>query len=126
MKEIKKKFARYLRRDKTEAEMISWSHLKDRSFNGLKFRRQHVVEGFVVDFLCKEIRLIIELDGSSHDNRKEYDFERDEILKSKGYHVIRMRNSEVSRYRKVFHGKLQKMLNFPSQNPSPPGRGVHL
>lgn len=126
MREIKKKYARSLRKRETEAETIAWSHLKDRRFNSLKFRRQYVVEGFIPDFLCKEIGLILELDGSFHDNRKEYDFERDQILMSKGYRVLRMRNSEVSKYRKIFHAKLQKMINLLSQDSSPSGRGAQL
>ncbi|MFA5097449.1 MAG: endonuclease domain-containing protein [Candidatus Margulisiibacteriota bacterium] len=126
MKEIKKKFARYLRKAETIAERIAWSHLKNRRFNGLKFRRQHVAEGFIPDFLCKEIKLILELDGSFHDNRKEYDLERQSILRSKGYRVVRMRNNEVSRYRKIFHNRLQKKIELLSQDSSPSGRGAQL
>jgi very-short-patch-repair endonuclease len=112
MKERKKQFARFLRKDQTKAEEIAWSHLKDRRFNCLKFRRQHVIEGFVADFLCKEIKLILELDGSSHDGRKEYDRKRQAILESKGYCVIRLRNSEISRFRNVFHNKLEGKMRI--------------
>jgi len=63
MKEIKKRFARSLRKNQTPAEMKVWKLLRNRRFLGLKFRRQHVVEGFVVDFYCPECKIAIEIDG---------------------------------------------------------------
>ena len=110
MREIKKKFARHLRKTQTKAEMVAWSHLKDRRFSGYKFRRQHVIEGFVVDFYCRELALAIELDGPIHERRKEYDKIREEILFSEGLRVIRFKNREVCRKRLDFHNKLKECI----------------
>jgi very-short-patch-repair endonuclease len=95
MKPIKKLFARQLRRDETEPEKIMWELLRNRRFLGFKFRRQHVVEGFVADFCCHQLKFIVEIDGWVHDKRKRYDNVRDEILRSKGYSIIRFKNEEV-------------------------------
>jgi very-short-patch-repair endonuclease len=91
----KRDFARYLRRKETFSEKVMWEIFKDRRFCGLKFRRQHVLEGFIADFFCHERRLIVELDGWVHLKQKDYDCRRDQILMSEGYSVIRFRNEEV-------------------------------
>ena len=95
MKSIKKVFARQLRRYETELEKIMWEILRNRRFLGFKFRRQHVVEGFVAVFYCHRLKFIVEIDGWVHDKRKHYDKIRDDILKSKGYSIIRFKNDEV-------------------------------
>jgi very-short-patch-repair endonuclease len=66
MKEIKKRFARQLRQEQTKAEKIVWEQLRNRKFKGLKFRRQHVIEGFILDFYCPDAKLGIEVDGNIH------------------------------------------------------------
>jgi very-short-patch-repair endonuclease len=91
----KKEFARYLRKEETFPEKVMWEIFKDRRFCGLKFRRQHVLVGFIADFYCHERRLIVELDGWRHIKQKDYDCARDEILLSEGYSIIRFRNDEV-------------------------------
>lgn len=95
MKPIKKVFARQLRRYETESEKIMWEILRNRRFFGFKFRRQHVVEGFVADFCCHPLKFIVELDGWVHDKQKGYDKFRDSILRSKGYSIIRFKNDEI-------------------------------
>jgi len=70
LKQIKKQFARQLRQDQTSAEEKVWELLRDKRLLGLKFRRQHVIEGFVVDFYCHEHRLAIEVDGGIHQSEK--------------------------------------------------------
>ena len=95
MKEIKKIFARNLRKEQTESEKKLWELIRNRKFFGLKFRRQHVVEGFVVDFYCNEIRLGIEVDGGIHLKRKDYDRLRLEIIESKDIVIIRITNKEL-------------------------------
>jgi very-short-patch-repair endonuclease len=95
MKPIKKQFARHLRRSQTYAEQIMWNLLKNRRFKGIKFRRQHVLEGFIVDFFCYKTNLIVEIDGDIHLKQKEYDHFREDILRSKGYRLIRFTNDEV-------------------------------
>ena len=90
-------FARHLRRELTDAERLLWSLLRNRRFYGLKFRRQHPLGSFVLDFYCHEAKLAVELDGGQH-NRPEKRF-RDErrtsFLKKNGIKVARFWNHEV-------------------------------
>lgn len=87
--------ARELRKNMTPAEKILWRALRDRRFRNFKFRRQVPIERFIVDFLCMQHRLVIELDGGIHDTQKEYDEEREEYLEHMNYKIIRFRNEEV-------------------------------
>jgi very-short-patch-repair endonuclease len=87
--------AKELRKEQTEAERMLWRVLRARSVNGLKFRRQHPLDGFVLDFFCPEVRLCVELDGGIHDAQQERDAERTAQLEARGLRVIRFRNEEV-------------------------------
>jgi very-short-patch-repair endonuclease len=87
--------ARELRARETNAESLLWEKLRGRRLNGLKFRRQHPVGPFVLDFCCAECRLAVELDGGVHDQQKERDAEREALLKTGGYRVLRFANDEV-------------------------------
>lgn len=118
----KREFARQLRQDQTAAEEKAWQLLRNGQCQGLKFRRQHVVEGFVVDFYCLKHRLAIELDGGIHDgkNRREYDELRQIELEAKGVTFIRVRNAEVLENEQSF---LNKIIAATDNSPSPSGRG---
>ena len=72
-----------------------WSVLRSRNLGGLKFRRQHPIEPYIVDFYCAEARLVVELDGESHDGKEGYDARRSTHLKRLGLTVIRIHNDEV-------------------------------
>ena len=87
--------ARQLRHDATPAEQILWERLRHRQLHGLKFRRQHPIGEFIVDFYCAEHKLIIELDGAVHAHQRERDQERADILERQGYHVLRIKNAEI-------------------------------
>lgn len=87
--------ARNLRKEMTPAETKLWKYLSDRGMVGLKFRRQHVISGFIVDFYCPEIKLAVEIDGDIHDSLKEYDSIRQQILEDKGIKFLRFRNDDV-------------------------------
>ncbi len=91
----KKIFARVLRKESTESEKKVWAYLRNRKFNGLKFRRQHVLNGFVIDFYCHELRLAIEIDGTIHDKQKDYDELRQHLIEDNGIRFIRVSNHEV-------------------------------
>src|SRR5262245_61976643 len=88
-------FARGLRRNLTDAERKLWYRLRDRRLDGWKFRRQAPIEGFIVDFLCIDSRLIVELDGGQHAVRVEADARRTAILEAAGFHVLRFWNDDV-------------------------------
>jgi len=83
-----------LRKELTEEEYKLWFHLKGKKL-GIKFRRQHGIGPYIVDFYCKEKNLVIELDGSQHLNTKEYDKEKDLYLQTLGIIVLRFWNSEI-------------------------------
>ena len=68
------KRAKELWRDMTPAENILWEHLRAKRFNNLKLRRQQIIAGFIVDFYCHSLGLIIEVDGEIHDRQQEYDY----------------------------------------------------
>jgi very-short-patch-repair endonuclease len=87
--------ARQLRHIATDAETLLWQHLRLRSSTGLKWRRQHPIGPFIVDFYCAEHRFIVELDGSVHDEQIEHDAERTVLLEQAGYRMLRFRNEAV-------------------------------
>jgi len=89
------KGARILRKEMTAAEKRLWLYLNNRGMCGIKFRRQHPISGFIVDFYCPKNRLAIEIDGEIHDNQKEHDTARQSILESQGIRFLRFRNQEV-------------------------------
>ena len=91
-----KQRARGMRQKPTGAEAAAWEILRERRCLGLKFRRQQVFQGFILDFYCAEIRTAIELDGPIHEEQRRYDETRTRILASHGIRVLRVRNHELS------------------------------
>lgn len=87
--------ARELRQPQTPAEQILWRCLRNSQLDGMKFRRQHPIGRFIVDFYCAQTRLVIEIDGDSHAEQVEYDQMRTNRLESQGYRVIRFTNIDV-------------------------------
>jgi very-short-patch-repair endonuclease len=87
--------AKQLRSQLTDAERKLWYYIRARRFQGIKFRRQVPLGPFIVDFLCDRARLVIELDGGQHTERKASDAARTQWLESRGYSVIRYWNNEV-------------------------------
>ena len=87
--------ARELRREMTAAEARLWNELRTNKLGGLHFRRQQVIDGFIVDFYCHECGLIVEVDGDIHDLQKGYDVQRQSHLTARGFHVLRISNNEV-------------------------------
>lgn len=92
-----KDYRKELRNNLTPAEARLWSMLKDKQLEGRKFRRQHSIDNFIVDFYCPQEKLVIELDGEVHDNilSERKDNERDLKLKSYGITVLRLENKLV-------------------------------
>ncbi len=87
-------WAKAMRREPTVAESRLWAMLR-RGRLGVRFRRQVVVDRFIVDFLCERHRLVVEVDGEAHEGRADLDAERDARLLAMGLRVIRLRNEEV-------------------------------
>ncbi|CAN5381735.1 hypothetical protein BH24GEM3_BH24GEM3_21670 [soil metagenome] len=89
------KAARELRKEPTLAERTLWEAISKRRLGGLRFRRQHPVGRFILDFYCPGQRLAIELDGEVHDSQTERDAERTAVLQAAGIRVLRFRNEQV-------------------------------
>ena len=89
--------AKELRRNQTPEEKILWQALRRNQLEGWHFRRQQVIDGFIVDFYCHSVGLVVELDGEIHDQQLGYDRERDEVLARRGIRVLRIRNAEIRR-----------------------------
>lgn len=91
-------FARINRENPTKEEKILWEVLKDRKIERKKFRRQHPIGRFILDFYCHELKLAIEIDGGYHQKatQKEYDKERTELLENEGIVVIRFENQDIT------------------------------
>ncbi len=124
-------FARNLRKEQTDAENLLWALLRDRRIGGAKFRRQHPVEPYVLDFYCHDAKLAIELDGGGHAQQPRRDVKRDEYLAGKGIETLRVWNNQLlSETESVLEaiwnklaekGVIHQMNQPPSKNaPSPP------
>jgi very-short-patch-repair endonuclease len=90
--------AREFRKKPTPAEKKAWTILRNRGVLGLKFRRQQVIHGFIVDFYCPELRLALELDGTVHNSQeaRQYDEHRMTVLRSRGIRTVRLKNEDVT------------------------------
>jgi very-short-patch-repair endonuclease len=87
--------ARELRKNSTDAERLLWQHLRLRQINGDRFRRQRPVGRYILDFVCLEKRVAVEIDGGQHSEAVSYDRQRDEWLRKQGFVVLRFWNDEV-------------------------------
>ncbi len=87
--------ARDLRRNETEAERQLWQAIRARRLDGAKFRRQVPIGPYILDFVCFERRLIVEVDGGQHMEQVEYDTRRTKTLTGQGYYVLRFWNNEI-------------------------------
>jgi very-short-patch-repair endonuclease len=87
--------ARELRKNMTEAERALWRHLRLRQFDGYKFRRQQPIGRYIVDFVCFEKKLIIEVDGGQHAEQLAYDIERSAWLEKEGFRILRFWDNQV-------------------------------
>jgi very-short-patch-repair endonuclease len=90
-----KEFAKELRKNGTPAEAILWNQLKGRKMKGYKFRRQVTIGGYIVDFFCPELMLVIEVDGSSHNGKIEKDILRQKELEGKNLTFFRYTEGDV-------------------------------
>ena len=89
------RFARHLRRNMTDVERHLWHRLRERQIKGFKFRRQHPFREYVLDFVCLEAKVVIELDGSQHFAAQSSDAARTSKLEAAGFQVLRFWNNEV-------------------------------
>ncbi len=126
VRESPRDYARGLRRRQTDAERRLWARLRDRRLLGVRFARQVPIGPYIVDFCCREQRLIVELDGGQHATRADYDAGRTAFLEGLGYRVLRFWDNEALRNTDGVLQRIAQALNFAQTRPSPrpsPQRG---
>jgi very-short-patch-repair endonuclease len=115
-----KSLTKALRKNQTDAEKRLWYHLRNRQLAVFKFRRQHEIGHYIVDFVCLEIKLIVELDGSQHAEQIARDRQRTAFLQSLGFKVIRFWDNEVlTQTQNVLEAIHKALIDNPSPPPSP-------
>jgi very-short-patch-repair endonuclease len=116
--------ARSLRNLSTDAERRLWQALRNRQLEGAKFRRQHPIGPYFVDFACIEAALIIEADGSQHADQIDYDRQRSVFLSEKGFRILRFWDNEIlANTEGVLEAIRTSLIATPSPQPSPPHAG---
>ncbi len=119
--------AKELRQNRTDAEKRLWGRLRRKRIDGFRFRQQASIGKYIVDFVCFEAKLVVELDGGQHAEQAEYDDKRTEWLESQGFRVLRFWNNEIFRNIEGVEEVVQAALRssgdaHPLPNP-PPSRG---
>ncbi|MDY1037399.1 endonuclease domain-containing protein [Lelliottia sp. CFBP8978] len=119
--EMIRSHAKQLRRQLTREERRLWTLLRSRRLSQYKFRRQHPVDNYILDFACCEARLAVELDGGQHDERQEYDRRRTLWLNKRGWRVLRFWNNELLNNEEAVLERILETLqtHLPSPRPSP-------
>jgi len=107
-------FARRLRKDQTSGEKVLWRRLRAKRFHGIKFRRQVPLGPYIVDFLCVEKRLVIEIDGGSHfePGAKKKDARREQYIRAQGFDVLRFGNGQMLEDGDVVLNKIGRVLGL--------------
>jgi len=118
-----KRNARALRKSETDAERKIWQQLRSRSLNGAKFRRQHPVGPYIVDFIYINEKLIIELDGGQHQQQQAYDVQRTAFLEMAGYQVMRFWDNDVLLRTESVMQAIHNAVVTPHPNPLPTSAG---
>ena len=95
---VKIQRAKELRRNMTTEEIALWHRLRSNQMGGFHFRRQQVIDGFIVDFYCHAAVLGIEVDGEVHQQQADYDDQRDQVLTARGLRVLRFTNAEIRQH----------------------------
>lgn len=111
--------ARGLRRSMTDAEQRLWRYLRNRRLIGKKFRRQHEIDRYIVDFVCPEAALIVELDGGQHAEIMAADAHRTGRLESLGYRVLRFWNNDVLTNTEAVLGVILEAVARAAPHPNP-------
>ena len=109
----KLELARHFRKNPTESEDAVWQMLRNRQIKNLKWRRQQVIDGFIADFYCAELNVVLEIDGSVHEKEevKEYDEYRTSVFESKGIRTYRLRNEDCDKQH--LSELIEKIINSP-------------
>ena len=106
-----------MRGQPTAAEFKLWEAIRNRKLNGFRFRRQHAVGRFIVDFYCADAKLAVEVDGQIHEKGREEDDARDVFLQSRGLRVMRFANQQVEIELDSVLGDVAEALNLRTESP---------
>ncbi len=112
--------ARQLRKDSTDAEAVLWQELRSRQLSGYRFKRQHPISNFMVDFVCLESRRVVELDGGQQQVSFKYDSARTDYLNQHGFSVIRFWNNQVLTEINGVKEAILLSLTIQIEKPDPP------
>jgi len=115
-----KERAKELRKAGNLSEVLFWNQVKNKQFKGYDFDRQKIVGNYIVDFYCSNCNVVVEIDGSSHDDKVEYDSERDAYLESLGLTVIHIPVADVMNN---MNGVMEMLFNHPALKGTPPREG---
>ncbi|MBN8945379.1 MAG: endonuclease domain-containing protein [Rhizobiales bacterium] len=107
-----RRFARRLRHDATKPEDQLWELLRDRRLGGYKFRRQVPVDRYVVDFVCAEARIVVEIDGRQHGPLADYDAQRSEVIRGYGFEVVRFTNDDIMKHPEPSLARLKAIMDM--------------
>ncbi len=113
------KLQRTLRNNLSDAEEALWHLLRGRQICGLKFRRQHPFSDYILDFVCLENKLVIEVDGGQHGQQAEYDQNRTQKLQAAGFRVLRFWNNEILNEKESVREKIWLMIEELRSHPPP-------
>jgi len=117
---IKLALAKSFRKEMTLAEKCFWNACRKHQIANLHFRRQQIIDGFIADFYCNDLKLVVEIDGGIHEEQKDYDKLRDQIINHHGIRVLRFSNEDVI---KNMDNVIKQILSDPTL-PSPHWRGT--
>lgn len=112
--------ARKLRQAGNLSEVLFWNQVKNKQFKGFDFDRQKIIGNYIADFYCSNYNVVIEIDGSSHDNKQEYDAKRDAYLESLGLVVIHIPVEDILNN---MYGVMEMLFNHPALKGTPPTEG---
>ena len=126
---MNKKNARVLRKNPTDAERLLWKHLRLRQIGGHKFRRQQALGHYIVDFVCLEKRLVVEVDGGQHSEQADYDARRSVWLETQGFRILRFWDHEIFKQidavKQVIAGAVGCKFDAPLLSPPPQGGRIN-
>ena len=120
----KQDIAKTMRRQMTPEESILWKRLRSNQCGGLHFRRQQVIDGFIADFYCHSAGLIVEVDGSIHQQQADYDFARDQVLSGRGLRIIRFSNDRIHSDLENVLSEIQTFATVTNQINTPPDNEI--
>lgn len=115
--------SRYLRNNSTLSEALLWKQLRAGNMLGYKFNRQKPLGNYIVDFYCKPLKLVIEIDGSSHDNKYEEDLIRQKNLEALGLSFLRFTDLEIKKHMNSVLNAIENFINELNNHPSPLSKG---